>query len=135
MSSRTVETQALKGKARQYFNTSCEPSAKMHMYAVVSGTDWDDIVYFSDLLHAKRHLVSQAIPAMQHPREFCIPFMLWYKDVSGIFAREDIEMHVDVNVLRDMTTLYTLPRLRTNPTLAFAAIINTKESASSVLSS
>jgi len=89
------------------------------MYAVVYGSNWEDIMYFTDEDKAKQRLVIQSIRDNEFDRYF-VPILYEYNEHEGVFYRCKTAWYIDTTVLRQLG--HTNEEFFRTPSLAYPAL-------------
>jgi hypothetical protein len=58
-----------------------------HMYAVVYGPDWEDVLFFADATKARFKLLVQTVGCLRHLEPFHPILVEYVDDDSGVLAR------------------------------------------------
>ena len=88
------------------------------LYAVVYGSSWEDIAYFTDIQKAKIKLVIQTLS--NHYDKYYPPFLNEYVSFNGNFFRTKNKMYVDHITMKLMG--FTDTEILENPSLALKSI-------------
>ena len=84
-------------------------SQSVTMYAVVYGSEWEDVLYFTDLYKAKQQLLKAS-----WKNRYFSPLIMVFNECDGILRPEDYIYVVNKDGLINAEDLYTYKYLHDN---------------------